>query len=324
MIRNNHLIFFIYKTMKTFNEFLLEKKSSTDTGINKDIIKLSTYIIEYMNDNKLKRYNFSIKELSLEFPFLKDWPYVFIVIGISPKFINKTAYLKYSNSVGIYLKAPSKATLNHELIHVLQSTIDRNILLIDYENNTVLNQIKNFFQKISNKIGLLETMLYFADDREMGAFIHSFKKYDKNKRVEILSYILLIKHFKVENLITDKNLLYQFITIWEQYQHSPISFFNRRSIQRRINNNTLELNDQQIQDFMRNINKKLNKSGIIYMDKLNNQYNTNDDEMEKFIKLLDLAKTNIIRNDFKNIMNLEDAKKIKLSSTQNYYPNWEN
>jgi hypothetical protein len=294
--------------MKTFNEFLLEKRNNRDTGINRDILELSKYLMDIMTENHLKKQSFKISELSEKFPFLKSWNYNTIDIWINPTYINKILYLSYSNSIIIFLKSYSRGTLNHELTHALQSTTDDSVLLIDYENNIVLSQIRNFFTENRNNIDLLKGLLYFSDEREMEAFIQAFKKYDREKKVEILSYALLLKYFNLRNVITDERSLRQFVTIWYQYYGTSIPFFDRLSLQHRIRNNTLEVNKKEVNEFIQTINTKLNKIGNTYMRKLSNQYNDTDVNAEKFVKLLNKAKLNITRNEFKNLLDLSNTK----------------
>jgi len=307
--------------MKTFKDFLLEKKktiNNRETGINRDIVELSKYIMDDMMSNKLKKSSYKISELSENFPFLKSWKYDSIDIWVNPNYINKIIHIEYSNSIIIFLKSYSRATLNHELVHALQSNTDESVLLIDYENNIVLSQIKNFFRENAHNIDLLKGLLYFSDEREMTAFIQAFKKYDRDKKVEVLSYVLLLKYFNLNNLITNEQTLRQFVMLWYEYYGTSIPFFDRLSIQRRIRNNTLKIDKKEVNEFIKTINTKLNKIGTTYMRRLSNQYNDNEINAEKFIKLLNKAKVNISRNEFKDLLDLSKAKKIKITPNQKY------
>jgi hypothetical protein len=300
--------------MKRFIEFITEKKSNNI--INQDIINLSKYIIDYMISNRLKSHIFNIKELSNQFEFLSDWEYENLSVNVNYKYINKTAYLKYSNSVGIYLKSYSLSTLIHELTHILQSKGNSDILLIDYDSHSVLSQIRNFFEKNADDIEFLKTLLYVSDERELEAFVQAFRKYNKSKKVEILSYVLLLKYFNLKNLIKDKNILKQFITIWYQYYNTSILFIDRIILQRRIRNNTIEIDKEKVNEFIETTNNKLNKIGTTYLRRLSNLYT--DEDINKFIILLNEAKLNIVRNDFKHILDLSNSKNIKLSPLHNY------
>ena len=304
--------------MKTFSEYVLERRDYSDTGVNRDIIELSVYILEKMVSTKSRKMSFNIKELSSQFPFVKDWDYNNIIVSVNSEYINKVIYLKFSNSIGIYLKTYSRATLNHELTHVMQSIKDTSILLVDYENHSVLSQIKSFFKKNGQNIELLKTLLYVSDEREMDAFIQAFKKYDKDKKIEILSCVLLLKYFNLKNLISDVQSLRQFITVWYQYYGTSIPFFDRLKLQRRIANNTLEVNKEEVNDFIKTINTKLNKIGTTFLRRLSNQYIESDTDVEKFVKLLNKAKLNIVRNDFKYVLDLSNAKKVRISPNQKY------
>jgi len=280
--------------MKNFKEFLLEKNK---TGVNQNIVDLTSYILNFMKDNKIKRKIFFIDDLVPTFPFLSNWNYRSINVYIDSSYSNKTAYLKYSNSVGIFLKSYNRAALNHELMHVLQSTISLDVLLIDYENRSLLLQIKSFFKKHVSDINLLDSLLYISDEREMGAFIHSFKKYSDEKKINILSHIILLKNFDLKNLIEDKHSLNQFITIWYKYYDTSIPLVDRLMLRRNLRRDTLEIiNDDELNDFIDFINKKLNTSGTNGLRKISNQYNDSEEDVEKLIKLLDKAKLNIADN----------------------------
>lgn len=325
--------------MKSFHEFILEKQTTVNPDVNQDIIKLSVYILDYMKKNNEKKSIFNISKLSIEFPFLKNWDFQNICVYVNPNYTNKTTNLTWINSIGIFIKSYSRSTLNHELIHALQLSKNKNILISSYENEVVLSQIQNFFRKNRTNINLLKNMLYFSDEREMEAFIHSFRKESKDKKIEILSYVLLLKYFNLKNLISDEQSLRQFITIWKEYYGTSIPFFDRMSLQRRITSNTLELNQKEIEKFIKNINHKLNKIGNIYMEKLIKQYSSSEieaekfinqnsiieSEIEKFIKLLNKAKLNIVRNNFKGVIDISNVKNIKLPNNQSYNmrKNWD-
>ena len=305
--------------MKTWAEFILENKDNSETGINPDIIKLSSYILDFMKNGRLRHYIFHIKDLIEDFPFLKTWTYDAISVRINSSYMNKTIYLKFSNSVGIFLKAFSKSTLNHELMHVLQSLTDKDVLLIDYENQSVLTHIRGFFRKNADNIELLKGLFYIADSREMEAFVHSFRKMRKDEKVELLSYVLLLKYFNLKNLIEDKNLLRQFITIWMKYYNdTDIPYFDRVRLRSDIRRNRIDIDKEEIDNFTKEINDNFHKIGTIYMRKLNNQFLDNDVDAERFVKYLNLAKLNIVRNDFKYVIDLSKAKDINLSSDTNY------
>lgn len=304
--------------MKSFQDFILERIDYSTTGVDREITELSSYIYDDLVKNKLKKAYYNIQELKQKFPILESWNYNNINIYISPKYTNKTAYLKYSNSIGIFMKSYNRSILNHELTHVKQSTVDTGILLIDYDSQSVLTQIKSFFRKNAHNIELLKTLLYFSDEREIEAFTQSFRKCGKKEKIEILSYILLLKYFNLKNLISDVRSLRQFVTIWYQYYNTSIPFFDRMSIRRRIGNNTLEVNKKEVNQFIEAINSKLNKIGTTYMRKINNQYLETEFDIEKFIKLLNEAKLNITRNSVKSVMDFTDIKKHNISPTRKY------
>jgi len=304
--------------MKTFQEFILEKINYSDTGVDREIIELSSYIYDDLVKNKLRKSSYNIAELRQKFPILKTWEYNSINVYINSRYTNKTAFLKYSNSVGIFMKAYNKSILNHELTHVKQSTIDTGVLLVDYDSQAVLTQIKSFFRKNSHNIELLKTLLYVSDEREIEAFTQSFRKCSKTEKVEILSYVLLLKYFNLKNLISDVTSLRQFITIWYQYYNTSIPFFDRMSIRRRVGNNTLEINKKEVNSFIETINSKLNKIGTTYMRKINNQYIDTEYDVEKFVKLLNDAKLNISRNSVESVMDFTNIKKYRVSPTQKY------
>ena len=275
--------------MKTWAEFILEKKNNSETGVNPDIIQLSSYILDFMKTARVRNHIFYIKVMIEKFPFLKSWTYDAISVRINASYMNKAIYLKFSNSIGIFLKAYSKSTLNHELMHVLQSLTNLDVLLVDYENQSVLTQIRGFFRKNASNIELLKGLFYIADQRELEAFTHSFRKMRKDEKVELLSFVLLLKYFNLSNLISNNNSLRQFITIWMQYYgESSIPFFDRVRLHRNINRNRIEFNKEEIREFTKEINTKFNKIGTTYMRMLNNQYTDNEVDVEKFIKLLSM------------------------------------
>lgn len=305
-------------SMKSFQDFILERIDYSVTGVDREIIELASYIYDDLVKNKLKKASYDIQELRPKFPILKTWEYNSINVYINPKYTNKTAYLKYSNSIGIFMKSYNRSILNHELTHVKQSTVDTGILLVDYDSQAVLTQIKSFFRKNAHNIELLKTLLYVSDEREIEAFTQSFRKCSKKEKIEILSYILLLKYFNLKNLISDVRSLRQFVTIWYQYYNTSIPFFDRVSIRRSIGNNTLEVNKKEVNQFIDTINSKLNKIGTTYMRKINNQYLDSEFDVEKFVKLLNEAKLNISRNSVENVMDFTNIRKYNISPTLKY------
>lgn len=305
--------------MKKFSEFILEKKEHIVPEVNKDIIELANYIIDYLTDEKRNSWTFLIKTLYAQFPFLESWPYDTLSIRISSTFMNKTVYLKYNNGVGIFMKNMSKSTLVHELVHVQQSINNPDILLVDYDNQAVLTQIRSFFRKNAHNIELLKSLFYIADNREYEAFTQSFKKMKKAEKVELLSFVLLLKYFNLNNLIDNQTTLRQFLTIWREFYGSgDIPFFDRVRLGRNLRRNNIEINKKELKEFTKKINSKFNEVGTKYIRNLSSQYSDNHWDSEKFMRLLNLAKLNIVRNDFDYVLDLSKNKNIKITPNQTY------
>jgi hypothetical protein len=250
---------------------------------------------------------------------MKDWSYDKIIVKINPHYMNKTIYLKYSNSIGIFMKGYSRSTLNHELMHTVQSLKDPTILLVDYENQSVLTQIRGFFRKNAHNIELLKCLFYVSDKSEFEAFVHSFRKMTKEEKVELLSFALLLKYFNMKNLIGSQRVLRQFITIWMQYYgESSIPFLDRLRLNLNVRRNNIEINKEEIEEFSRRINEKFNKVGTEYIRKLSNQYSDTEEDVDKLVRYLNLAKLNIVRNDFKYVIDMSKNKKITVGSNRIY------
>lgn len=303
--------------MKTFNDFINEKVTGTETGINKDVVDLSNYIYDHMKNNKLKFEMFYISDLTKEFPFMKDWEFSKITVRINVEYTNITKFIRFGNIAAVYIKSLSKSMLNHELMHVFQASKNRELLQIDYENQTLLSQMRSFFRNSQFNIDIIKTLFYAADDREIDAYTHSFKKSSRSSKIGILVVALMLRYFNVKNYIKDTNELRQFITIFYQYYNSSIPFFDRLKINNQINNNTLEINKKEVKQFIKFINIKLNDAGRKYLTRLTNQSTESEKDLENFVILLNKAKRKIVEQNV-NFIDLNRAIRLRLSDTRTF------
>lgn len=244
---------------------VIDKNTDADTGINQDIIELSKYMHDNMVLNKLTKAKYNIKKLSSQFPFLETWTYNDINIWIIPKCINKANYVRFSNSACVFLKEYNESTLNHELMHIMDSLKDRTILSRAYPNKKVLTQLENIFSKYAYQIDLLIGLFYIADDREVFSFIQSYMKSSEDKKKELFSYFFLLRYFNLNKIIGDKNTLNQFVTIWKRYYGGSIPFLKRFSFQISTRNNTIVINEEESSEFIEKINTMLTSTGAEYI-----------------------------------------------------------
>lgn len=295
--------------MKNFKEFiadynLYENKKFSQTGVSSDIMKLTNYILSDMKDNDKKKETYSIKNLIDKFEFLTNWGYDNIRVCVKHNGSNLISYLPISNTAIIFMKNYSRSVLNHELFHAYQSSQDPKMLTTTYENKTLINQLSSFFTNNSDNINLLKKLIYYADNMEMGAYIHSFKKMKEKEKIELLTYILLLKYFDLSKLMSDKNVLSKFIYLWKNYYGETIPVIDRLFNIRRniINSDEIVINKKELEPFINKINKKLNFAGDIYLEKLGKQ-NIQTSDVEKLSALLNKASSNIYRNKLDNTLN---------------------
>ncbi|MGE5406701.1 MAG: hypothetical protein ACM3NR_03225 [Methanosarcina sp.] len=290
------------------------------TGIDTDILNLADHIYYHMVYAKLMKAQYNVRYLSLVYPFLAKWEYKEILILVNRRFNvqGKTGYLKHQKTIVIYMNSLCLGTLNHELMHVLQSVTDQNVLFSDYENNKVLKQLTKIFRKEKYHIVVLRKLLYLTDKREMGAFIHSLKKYDNTKIMELISYVILMKYFDVKNLMSDKNALNQFVTIWQRYYRGNIPFFERIALINEIKRNKLETKEIEINEFIHNINVSINNAANEYLVKIINQYSDNEADLKNLKILFDDVMRNLADTSFNDLMNMSTAENLRLSSSLEY------
>jgi hypothetical protein len=104
----------------------------------------------------------------------------------------------------------------------------------------------------------------------------------------------------------------------QYYGESSIPFLDRLRLNLNVRRNNIEINKEEIEEFSRRINEKFNKVGTEYIRKLSNQYSDTEEDVDKLVRYLNLAKLNIVRNDFKYVIDMSKNKKITVGSNRIY------